>query len=301
MDTAHDPIQWLKGLPDELPIGNINLPGTHNSAAIDPGRRTLHACQNFSIGEQLRAGIRLLDVRLKVRWRPGEAAAGESRTRGLIDFHTCHGRIGRNAFQTFSSLLDECRGFLADHPSEFVVLLLTVDDWSNARRYAGKALAALAALLGRYPTLSGAALPVLGAVRGKIFLYNRLNDDPILGVPVRWANDTAGSAAEYHGERAYEVWVQDRYNDFSLRPRRAKLRWIIAALTKKTPENVVLNFASGTWFGVFGVYVMDGLSQFLQACRPAHFGWILFDYPFGLPGRSRSQPDVVATIIRSNF
>ena len=203
MDTA----QWLNGLPDELPVGNINLPGTHNSAAIDPGRRTLHACQNFSIGEQLRAGIRLLDVRLKV----------------------------------------------------------------------------------------------LGAVRGKIFLYNRLNDDPLLGVPVRWATDTAGSAAEYHGERAYEVWIQDRYNDFSPHPRRAKLRWIIAAFTKKTPENVVLNFASGTWFGVFGVYVMDELSQFLRAWRPGHFGWILFDYPFGLPGRSRSQPDVVATIIRSNF
>jgi hypothetical protein len=95
--------------------------------------------------------------------------------------------------------------------------------------------------------------------------------------------------------------VQDRYNDFSPHPRRAKLRWIIAALTKKTPENVVLNFASGTWFGVFGVYVMDELSPFLRAQQPGRFGWILFDYPFGLPGRSRSRPDVVATIIHSNF
>jgi hypothetical protein len=287
MDTA----QWLNGLPDEVPIGNINLPGTHNSAAIDPGRRTLHACQDLSIGGQLRAGIRLLDVRIKIYRDDSD----------LFGFDTCHGRIGKNAFQSFSSLLDECREFLADHPSEFVILFLAVDDWSNARRYAAEALSTLAALLGRYPTLSGARLPVLGAVRGKIFLYNRLNDDPILGVPVRWATDTAGSAAEYHRERSYELWVQDRYNDFSLHPRRAKLRWIIAALTQKTPENVVLNFASGTWFGVFGVYVMDGLLPFLRAQQPSRFGWILFDYPFGLPGRSRSHPDVVATIIHSNF
>jgi hypothetical protein len=287
MDTA----QWLYGLPNEAPIGNINLPGTHNSAAIDPGRRTLHACQSFSIGGQLLAGIRLLDVRLKI-YREDS---------GLFGFDTCHGRIGKNAFQSFSSLLDECGGFLADHPSEFVILFLSVDDWSIARRYSGEALAALAALLSHYPTQSGAAQPVLGAVRGKIFLYNRLNDDPILGVPVRWATDTAGSAAEDHPERSYELWVQDRYNDFSLHPRRAKLRWIIAALTKKTPENVVLNFASGTWFGVFGVYVMDELSPFLRAQQTGRFGWILFDYPFGLPRRSRSHPDVVATIIQSNF
>ena len=218
MDTA----QWLKDLPGELLIGNINLPGTHNSAAIHLTRMRLHACQRHSITQQLHGGIRLLDVRLSVRRR----AAG-------FDFLTCHGRIGRNTFQSFPSLLDECCGFLAEYPSEFVVLLLKVDDWSNVGDHAGEALAELAGLLGLYPTLSGPVLPTLHAARGQLFLYNRLNDDPILGVPVRWKRDTAGSAAYESRERRYEVWVQDRYNDLSLYPDRAKLKGVMAAMEKK--------------------------------------------------------------------
>jgi hypothetical protein len=278
MDTA----QWLKDLPGDLPIGNINLPGTHNSAAIHLTRRTLHACQRHSIMQQLLGGIRLLDVRLRV-----------SRRANGFEFRTCHGRIGRNTFQSFSSLLDECGGFLAEHPSEFVVLLLKVDDWSNAGGDAGAALAALAALLGRYPTLSGSVLPTLNAARGQLFLYNRLNDDPLLGVPVRWTRDTPGSAAYESRDRQYEVWVQDRYNDLSFCPDRAKLKWVMAALEKKTPENVVLNFASGTWFGVFRLSIMGRLSRRLSELGARKVGWMLFDYPFG--------SDIVATIIKSNF
>jgi 1-phosphatidylinositol phosphodiesterase len=293
MHTAYDTAQWLKGLPDNLRIGNINLPGTHNAAAIHPTRRTLHACQHHSITQQLYGGIRLLDVRLKVHRRQAGSAGGQPLPGGLLAFHTCHGRIGRNTFQSLSSLLDECRRFLADNHSEFVVLVLKIDDWSNVEPYAGEALAALAALLRHYPTLSEAALPRLGAVRGKLILYNRINGDPVLGTPVRWEQNTAGTAAYPSRDRDYAVWVQDRYNDFSRHPRRAKLRRIVAALDKKNAENVVLNFASGTWFGCFGVYIMDRLSRLMRERGRAPLGWILFDYPF--------WTDVVATVIDTNF
>ncbi len=293
MHTPYDTAQWLKGLPDHLLIGNISLPGTHNAAAINPTRRTLHACQYHSITQQLYGGIRLLDVRLKVHRRSGGSAGAQPLPGGLLAFHTCHGRIGRNTYQSFSSLLDECRRFLAEHHSEFVVLILKIDDWSNVDPYAGGALAALAALLRHYPTLSEAALPTLGAVRGKLVLYNRINDDPVLGTPVRWSPDTAGASAYPSRDRGYAVWVQDRYNDFSAHPRRAKLRRIVAALDKKVADNVVLNFASGTWFGFFGVYVMKQLSLLLRERGASAAGWMLFDYPFGT--------DVVATVIDSNF
>jgi hypothetical protein len=293
MHTAYDTAQWLKGLPDSLPIGDINLPGTHNAAAIHPTRRTLHACQHHSITQQLYGGIRLLDVRLKVHKRSGGSAEGQPLPGGLLSFHTCHGRIGRNTFQSLSSLLDECRRFLSAHHSEFVVLLLKIDDWSNAGPHAGEALAALAALLRHYPILSGAAQPTLGAVRGKLLLYNRINDDPVLGTPIGWASDTAGAAAYPSRGRDYAVWVQDRYNDFSGHPRRAKLKRIMAAMDKKDRQHVVLNFASGTWFGVFGIYVMKPLSRLLRERGPGPFGWILFDYPLGT--------DVVAAVIASNF
>jgi 1-phosphatidylinositol phosphodiesterase len=293
MHNTYDTAEWLKGLPDHMLIGHINLPGTHNAAAINPTRRTLHTCQHHSITQQLYGGIRLLDVRLKIHRRQPGSAGGQPLPGGLLTFHTCHGRFGRNTFQSFSSLLDECRRFLAEHHSEFVILLLKIDDWSNVDPHSGEALAALTALLRHYPTLSEAALPRLGAVRGKLILYNRINDDPVLGTPIRWERDTAGSAAYPSRDRAYDVWVQDRYNDLSRHPRQAKLRRIVAALDKKVPENVVLNFASGTWFGCFGVYVMEQLSPLLRARGRVPLGWILFDYPF--------WTDVVATVIDSNF
>ena len=293
MHAPYDTAQWLKGLPDNLATGNINLPGTHNSAAIHPARRTLFACQRHSITQQLYGGIRLLDVRLKIHRRPGGSAGGQPLPGGLLAFHTCHGRFGRNTFQSLSSLLDECRRFLTDNHSEFVVLILKIDDWSNVDPNAGEALAALASLLRHYPTLSGAAMPTLGAVRGKLILYNRINEDPVLGTPIRWERDTSGTAAHPSRDRDYTVWVQDRYNDFTRHPRRAKLGRIMAALDKKTAENVVLNFASGTWFGVFGVYVMKQLSLLLRQRGRGRFGWMLFDYPFGT--------DVVEAVIDSNF
>jgi hypothetical protein len=293
MHARYDTAQWLKGLPDNLVTANINLPGTHNAAAIHPAGRTPYACHHHSITQQLYGGIRLLDVRLKVHRRPGGSSGGQPLPGGLLAFHTCHGRFGRNTYQSFSSLLDECRRFLADNHSEFVVLILKIDDWSNIDPYAGEALAALAALLRHYPTLSGAALPTLGAVRGRLILYNRINDDPVLGTPIRWERDTAGAAAYPSRDRDYTVWVQDRYNDFSRHPRRAKLKMVMSAMDKKTAENVVLNFASGTWFGVVGVNVLKQLSLLLRQRGPGRFGWILFDYPLGT--------DVVETVIDSNF
>jgi hypothetical protein len=55
----------------------------------------------------------------------------------------------------------------------------------------------------------------------------------------------------------------------------------------------VLNFASGTWFGCFGVYVTEQLSPLMRKRGRAPLGWILFDYPF--------WTDVVTTVIDSNF
>jgi hypothetical protein len=209
------------------------------------------------------------------------------RTGNNFEFHTCHGRIGNNVFQGFVSLLEECREFLAAHPSEFVIMLLKVDDWSNAGRQNTKALGVLATLLSEYPVLSSPAMPALKTGRGKILLYNRINNNPKLGIPLHWPHDTAGAPAEGSESRHYEVWVQDRYNDFTVNPKRAKLHRLLKALTHKTPQNAVLNFASGTWFGIFKISV----TPHFQKQQPGTIGWMLFDYPEA----------IITMIIASNF
>ena len=56
---------WMKNIPDEFLISEINLVGTHDSATQFIRFRHLSRCQNKNIFDQLTMGIRFLDIRLK--------------------------------------------------------------------------------------------------------------------------------------------------------------------------------------------------------------------------------------------
>ena len=68
----------------------------------------------------------------------------------------------------------------------------------------------------------------------------------------------------------------------------------------------MLNFASATWFGAIGVYVMDDLlnyfGQYAAAQRPTKLGWTLFDYPFNTYVTDKyAGLNIVTMVIASNF
>ena len=50
---------WMRVLPSNIPISEINLPGTHDSgtAYVARGTRTMAQCQTWSIPEQLEHGM----------------------------------------------------------------------------------------------------------------------------------------------------------------------------------------------------------------------------------------------------
>ncbi|HEX2253844.1 MAG TPA: hypothetical protein VHQ65_11305, partial [Thermoanaerobaculia bacterium] len=260
---------------------------------------TPYATQNQSIRHQLDFGIRLLDVRIQV------AQDGSRYT-----FTTCHGDIGSdhgiNLYQSLPSLLGECRDFLGRNPSEVVLLSLKVDDWSNTKSRQ-EALAALQDLLNEYPVKTAASLPTLGTTRGHIFLFNRINDDLALGTPISWSDNTTGSYAKASSNRGYPVYVQDRYKDLpTVGADAEKLRLVIAAFDHKPSSAVVWNFASATWYGVFGVYIQGDLLSYFgkdeAADRLENFGWTLFDYPFSsYDTTTYGSMNIVSLIISSNF
>ncbi|WP_159659593.1 hypothetical protein [Alcanivorax xiamenensis] len=113
-DELTDRGDWLSHISDDTLISEINLPGTHDTAAIST-RFNPYACHRFSVTDQLRGGIRLMDVRLKVK----------KSEEGRYEFTTCHGNlgsgIGLNEFQSFPSLLQEFRSFLEAHGTETVL------------------------------------------------------------------------------------------------------------------------------------------------------------------------------------
>lgn len=290
---------WLSFVSDSMSIGDINLPGTHDSAAINSTINTPYACHRFSITDQLGGGVRLFDIRLKVKMNDNK-----------YTFVTCHGDIGSysgiNEYQSFPSLMDECKNFLAAYGSEMIVMSLKVDDWNGYNSDAVNVLNALYALISTYPITSSRDIQRLGDVRGKIVLINRINSDLHFGVPIGWNDNTSGSFANGNNNRGFDVYVQDQYkglpifgsNDY-------KLNLVTSAFGKKQTTPVVLNFASATWYGIIGVYIMGDMLGYFgansSANRPAKFGWILFDYQFEQYNTDTyGWLDIVRFIISSN-
>ncbi len=298
-DGLTDRSDWLSHISDDTLISEINLPGTHDTAAIST-RFNPYACHRFSVTDQLGGGIRLMDVRLKVK----------KSEEGRYEFTTCHGNVGSglgfNEFQCFPSLLKECSDFLEGHKSETVLTLLKIDDWNGHEDDKEAVFSALSDLLDRYPTIRKKSAPKLEEIRGKILLFNRINEDFRLGTPIIWDDNTPGSWAHLSPDRCYDVYVQDQYKGLpDSGATEEKLEKVISAFTKKSNENVVWNFASATWYGIFGIYIMSGLlSAFgkgTAAERWRHFGWILFDYPFEKYRTDQyGDLDIVAMIIASN-
>ncbi|RXT48110.1 hypothetical protein B6S44_23865 [Bosea sp. Tri-44] len=258
-------------------ISDISLMGTHDSAAINPWLRTFYACHNMTVTEQLTAGVRVLDVRLKVK-KSGSAFA----------FGTCHGAIGlgfaANEYQSFESLLDECKAFLSRQRTEFLVMSLKIDDWNgfDSGRDGPAVFDALRALLQDYPVITNkSAIPHLSEAMGKIYLLNRINGELSLGVPIGWPDNTNGTWLPRTSDREFDVYVQDRYKGLPVIAGPEKFRLFVDAVGQSRQRGqMLINFGSATYFGVGGINIHRGLLRHLgvTANRPSFFGWSLFDY-----------------------
>jgi len=54
---------WMAALPDDVPVTDIFIPGTHDSLATSGG--DLAECQSWDLAQQLHAGLRVFDIRPK--------------------------------------------------------------------------------------------------------------------------------------------------------------------------------------------------------------------------------------------
>ena len=308
-DVCHK--NWMKVLNDKIPLEDINIPGTHDSAAINKYTHTLYACHYTTISEQLQGGIRLLDVRIKVK-----------KDNGKYVFVTCHGSIGGstnlNEFQSLSSLFDECQAFLTKEPTETIIVTLKIDDWHIKDTEHNAALKELELLLKQYPIRQNESqLGTLGDARGKIILFNRINEESRFGYPIFWEQNTDGQFAgqvpvsslmENNGKRSFEVYVQDHFQfGTSAYPEKQKFDLVIQTIKKKRKGDgiVYLNYGSACYLGVMGVYIAKQLVNYFGGNleeRPTTLGWILMDYEFSSYTTDiYGELDVVNLIIASNF
>ena len=279
---------WMGGLPDSMLINQVNIPGSHDAAAIrfepssvpsfdpvfiifDKVKSEVESnweCQDRSLDTQLNRGIRLLDIRISV-----------SMENSQFEFTTCHGNKGKevdlNLFQSLPSALNTCRDFLRTNPTETLLLSLKVDDWRVESSEKEAAYQALNQLINSYPSLFyTGTIPTLGSLRGKMLIFNRISST-FGGFYLSWSDNTQGQLIDTQQGSSY-FYVQDYYDIGNIINRQNKLIQIEEAIMKlnniyiwakplsENPEDnlyelpskknlIVWNFASAIHYKYVGV------------------------------------------------
>lgn len=99
--------EWMKALSDSLPLNRISIPGTHDSGALEGGEA--FQTQDITISEQLEAGVRCFDIRLK--------ACDDG---GLGVYHSI---VFQDAYWE-ADLLPTFITFLKAHPTEALIVMV---------------------------------------------------------------------------------------------------------------------------------------------------------------------------------
>lgn len=290
---------WMKNIPDDYLLSNINLVGTHNSCAQFINFGFISKCQNKNIFDQLKMGIRFLDIRFN--FDGNNLFINHS-------FLKCKASRIKKENLLFSDVLASCETFLKENPTE--VILMTI------KREAGKSEEETFDFF--YNTYAKDnnifylknEIPFLNEVRGKIVLFNRCGADignttytdentgiNLTGWPYQNSRKEAKLEKVMIAKRTSKsesfFYLQDFFN---LKP---KKKWEIAVLPaiQNPPQDnaIILNFFSGSnffstpkryskiLFKNFSAYKLMSLKK---------YGWFILDFP---------NKKIIKKIILSNY
>ena len=265
---------WMAALPDDTPLSSLVIPGTHDSATQFVQLAFFSKCQALSVGQQLEAGFRYLDIRL------GDADKGGPPPL-MHGFTKCKVSAFGSAL-TLDKVLADCCGFLAQHPTETVLFVVKHEHGEEPDAAMAEALDRF---IGERPGswLVTDTMPTLGEARGKLVLLRRWEGGdglPLLWEDQRGADDVSQNAA-VTDEGAYRLWVQDRF-EYG-----ADDKWAAFTAGLNAPReagDVLLSFLSTKGTGTYGHpyrFAKRLNAQLLESDSAALRGWIAVD--FGTP------------------
>ena len=152
-------------------LASITLPGTHNSGTSNyvAARQLFAKCQAVGINEQLKWGVRFLDLRVSVN------------NKGVPGIY--HGNA-LYANRTLDQVLLGVAVFLRDNSSECVVLCFKTEYAGTAQ----KSIRAIEDLLNKYKSFvyDKSEVPRLNDVRGKMLYWRRYNSETGRGLKVEF-------------------------------------------------------------------------------------------------------------------
>ena len=269
---------WMAALPDETPLGRIVLPGTHDSATQYVQLAFFSKCQGLSIGRQLEAGYRYLDIRLGT----DEAAEAFKLMHG---FTNCKTSALRSDALYLDAVLADCYAFLAAHPTETVLFAVK---YEHGDLPVAEVQRMLAAAIFEHPELwlLTDSLPALGEARGRLVLLRRWEDEAGLGaaagVPLLWADqkgheDVSPDAAE-EPQPGYTLWVQDRF-EYGAADKWAAFTRGMEKAAGRADTDAAIHFLSTKGTAAYGhpYKYAKALNPQLMA-MPDLDGWIVVDF-----------------------
>ena len=216
---AADRSDWMAALDDEARLNALTLPGTHDSGALHSIADVAGKCQSLSVREQLKIGVRFLDIRLQ-----------------LVDneLRVVHSFVDQ--LTTFEDVLADLIHFIRENESEFLIVSIKED--ASPKGSDIPFAEAVEAMLLAYEEVSGArALPeTVGAARGAIHIVARYKDASI-GLPCYdgWEDDAAFVLGD--------VYIQDNYRVADAEEKIADVRSTYAVARAQT-HALVLNYTS---------------------------------------------------------
>lgn len=254
----------MSGIEDFRTLSLITIPGTHDSMALYGGPEA--EFQALSLRDQLRAGIRFLDLKV--------FALGDT-------LYVMHGLAYQHS--TLKDVINTVRAFLSEFKTEAV--LIRVQPESFEKESVNQMVQSLIANDPDVWVSSG--MPNMAQIRGKIVFLQKSTFT--LGIPLR-DTDEKGSTKVSH--------ISDKENRI--------IRQLNEANEACGGDNAVLTYTSGTGFGTFeGMFltpkrvaekVNPWLNQYLRQFYPNHprpcFGIIAMDFP-GF--------DLIQTVINLNW
>lgn len=276
--------RWMKSVSDNTRLSDLSIPGTHDSVA----KLSLPyaQCQTKSIYEQLKMGVRFLDIRCK-------KIAG-----ALICFH---GDVPLG--DTLNNVLEDCGKFLRNYPSETIIFSLKdekgsgdFDECFRDKYYTHKDYKHL---FHEYAD----EIPRLGECRGQLVLLRRF--------PTKkgWV-DMGIDAYPWGDNKTFtegKIKVQDKYKegDPDQKWKSAKSLFETVKDDKGANKYLYLNFLSGysTDIGIDTFFsgpdtpkkVAKGVNQkarkYISGYKKTDLGVVIMDFV---------EPGIAALIVNSN-
>ena len=243
---------WMTSLPDTTSITALSIPGTHDSGArVEPISGTAK-CQDLSIGDQLTAGIRYLDIRCR-----------------HIDnaFAIHHGAIYQNL--NFDDVLTACNSFLNGHPGEVIVMCVKEEyDAANDTRTFEQTFDSYVSKYAGLFSL-GATVPNLGDVRGKIVLLRRFSatSTPKGLDATSWADNTTFTINNGNAT----MRIQDNYIVNDNAAKWSNITTLFTAAKSTGNKTLYINYASGYKPLIFGIPSITSVSDVINPDLTAYF------------------------------